>query len=81
MMRFKRAELRSVFGSMPAYLAVRAPWQFVIIEDAGKWSVSYRLTNPTGPVSASSTIMGPFDDFSDAADAAEAKLAELRRLA
>lgn len=65
---------------LPAWLARTGRWQFLIVEDAGQFTASYRLQNPTREVSASSTIMGPFASFEQAAEAAEDKWAEIKRL-
>lgn len=81
-MKFQRVTDPSLVGmGMEGYLARAGVWNFLIIKDLGKWSTSYRLHNPKRSVSASSTIMGPFEDFADAVRAAEDKLAELKRLA
>lgn len=79
-MNFARTALAG-FGTMPVYSAYAGPWQFIILQDMGKWSASYRLRLPKSPVSASSTIMGPFVSFDDAEAAAQEKLTELKRLA
>ena len=79
-MRFERVTYSGLLPEMEAYAASSGPWNFLIIKDMGKWTASYRLANPTGTVSASSTIMGPFDEFADAARAAEEKLIALRRV-
>lgn len=65
---------------LPSYIAHSGRWQFLIIVYKGAFTVSHRLRNPTQPVSASSTMQGPFTSLDDAIDAAETKLAELRRL-
>lgn len=80
-MRFIRTDLAPYGVRAEAYSAKAGPWNFLILNDSGAWTASYRLRDPKGSVSASSTIMGPFDEFSDATRAAEEKLAELRRLA
>lgn len=64
-----------------AYAARYGAWRFLIIEDRGEWTTSYRLIDPKAPVSASSTIRGPFEAFSDAARAADEMLADLRKMA
>ncbi|SDH07967.1 hypothetical protein [Pelagibacterium luteolum] len=66
---------------LPSYLARAGAWQFLIVEDRGLFTASYRLRNPKSAVSASSTIMGPFDSFEGAQDAANAKWQEIRGLA
>lgn len=76
-MNFQRAHID---GIPTAYAASVGQWNFLIIKDGGKWSTSYRMADPKGSVSASSTIRGPFEDFSDAVSAAHDMLAELRRL-
>lgn len=82
-MNFTRDLMMQALG-ITAYSAKASPWGFLIINDLGKWSASYRLLDehiPAGEsVSAASTMMGPFDDFAGAATAAEEKLTELRRL-
>ena len=82
-MIFRRDPMMQALG-ITAYFAKAKPWGFLIILDLGKWSASYRLLDehiPAGEsVSASSTMMGPFDDFAGAVTAAEEKLDELRRL-
>lgn len=80
-MRFERVTWPGLSPEMAAYAASAGPWNFLIINDRGAWTTSYRLADPKGTVSASSTIMGPFEDFSDATRAADDKLAELRRMA
>lgn len=81
-MKFQRVTNTFLVGAgMEGYLARAGKWNFLIVKDLGKWTTSYRLHKPTTTVSASSTIMGPFEEFRDAEMAAEAKLAELRRLA
>jgi hypothetical protein len=80
-MNFKRAKLNGLFGSMTAYSAKSGRWQFLILQDKGQWTVSYRIIDPSEPVSASSTIMGPFDSFDDAARAAEEQNNNLWRAA
>lgn len=76
-MNFQRV---AIPGIDIAYHAASGPWQFLVLQDMGKWSTSYRMIDPKVTVSASSTIRGPFDDFSDATAAADDMLAELRRL-
>lgn len=76
-MNFQRVHIDGIDA---AYHAVSGPWQFLVLQDMGKWSTSYRLVDPKAPVSASRTIRGPFDDFSDATAAADDMLSELRRL-
>lgn len=82
-MHFERVTYPGLLPDMEAYAASSGPWNFLIIKDMGKWSASYRLKDEAirkgERVSASSTIMGPFDDFADATSAAEEKLIELRR--
>lgn len=84
-MRFERMTYPNLLPEMEAYVARRGPWNFLVIKDGGQWTASYRLKDDAirqgQTVSASSTIMGPFDDFADAVSAAKAKWAELRRLA
>jgi hypothetical protein len=80
-MNFQRVKFPGLMADMTAYAARAGKWNFLIVEDMGRWTASYRLDRPTAPVSASSTIMGPFDTFHEADVAAHAKLAELRRLA
>lgn len=80
-MNFQRAPSVTALLGVDAYSARAGVWNFMVLLDGGKWSVSYRLHAPKGRVSASSTIMGPFEEFSDATQAAEEKFAELRRLA
>lgn len=70
----------NIDGIPTAYAAAFRQWNFLIICDGGSWTTSYRLADPKGTVSASSTIRGPFQDFSDAVSAAYDMLAELRRL-
>lgn len=81
-MNFKRCH--SPLLPVESYDANAGPYRFLILKDMGKFSVSYRLRDENIPkgvsVSASATIMGPFDEFSDATAAAEAKWAELKRL-
>lgn len=76
-MTFERVHIP---GIPVAYAAFSGKWQFMIIQEQTGWTTSYRLKNPTGTVSASSTIMGPFDEFIGAEYAAQQKLSELRRL-
>lgn len=82
-MRFEREQAMGALG-VTAYAAKSGRWGFLLIQDGGKWSGSYRLLDehiPQGEsVSAFSTMFGPFDDFADASKAAYAKLEELRRL-
>lgn len=77
-MHFMKASLP---GISTAFYAVEGPWTFLAIRDGDGWTVSYRLSQPTGPVSAASTIQGPFQSFEEAKRACRDKLAELRRLA
>jgi len=79
-MNFQRVTFPGLMPDMSAYAAEVGAWRFLIIKDMGRYTTSYRLINPKGPVSAASTIRGPFDDFSDATDAADDMLADLRRL-
>lgn len=65
---------------MTAHAARAGKWQFLILQDGNAWTVSYRLINPKGPVSASSTVKQVFGSFDDARDAAEQKRLELARL-
>ncbi len=80
MMNFQRVTFPGLMPEMEAYAARAGQWNFLIIQDMGQWTASYRLDQPSGTVSASSTIMGPFNEFSEATHAAETKIAELRRL-
>ena len=85
-MNFARAHLVGISPHLDAYSAKSGRWQFLIINDAGRYTLSHRLRDAEaakvkGGVSASSTIQGPFDDFGDAVAAAETKLAELRGMA
>ena len=66
-LNFQRRENFGLVG----YYAKSGPWQFLIIADMGKWSLSHRLVDPQGSVSASATIQGPFDTFEEASEAAE----------
>jgi len=75
-MKFERFNAFGVIG----FGAAAPPWQFVLLQDAAGWTTSYRLIAPTKTVSASSTIIGPFETFEEAKLAAENKLSELRRL-
>lgn len=77
-LRFEQA--KSPVKPYSAYLADVGRWRFLIIDDRGQFTVSYRLRNPKGSVSASSTIMGPFTSLGEAEDAANAKWAEIKRL-
>lgn len=79
-MNFKRCH--SPLLPMESWDAKAGRYRFLILKDMGKFSVSYRLRDEhvKGSVSASSTIMGPFDEFSEATAAAETKWAELKRL-
>lgn len=70
---------REKFG-LVGYYAKSGPWQFLIIADMGKWSLSHRLVDPKATVSASSTIQGPFDRFEEATAAAEKTRRELAGL-
>ncbi len=70
----------SDIAGLACYSAKAAPWQFVIISDRGKWTVSHRLIDPRVVVSASSTIQGPFDSFEDAWEAAEIRYQQLALL-
>ena len=70
---------REKFG-LVGYVAKSGPWQFVIIADMGKWTVSHRLADPRATVSASSTIQGPFETFEEATAAAESTRRELAGL-
>jgi hypothetical protein len=79
-MQFERTASPLLAG-IETYIARCGKWNFLIIKDTGKWTASYRLHDPKTTVSASSTIMGPFDEFDDAVGASEAKWQELRRLA
>lgn len=74
-MQFER--IPDILG-MTAYAAVAGKWQFLILQDGPHWTASYRLSQPTGVVSASGTVMGPFGNFETAERAAKAKLRELR---
>lgn len=75
-LNFQRREKFGLVG----YVAKAGQWQFMIIADMGKWSVSHRLVDPKGTVSASSTIEGPFDTFDEASEAAEATSRKLSGL-
>jgi len=70
-----------LFEPMKSYAAAAGKWQFLIIDDNGAYTASYRLRDPAGEVSASSTIMGPFGSVREAELACEAKWRELRSLA
>lgn len=76
-MHFMKA---SIPGISTAFYAVEEPWTFLAIREADGWTTSYRLSQPTGPVSAASTIQGPFPSFEEAKRACREKLADLRRL-
>lgn len=67
------------FG-LAGYYAKAGRWQFLIISDMGKWTVSHRLIDPKEAVSASSTMQGPFDTFEEAAAAAESTRRDLAGL-
>lgn len=75
-MRFK--PIPPILG-MTAYAARAGRWRFLILDDGGVWTVSYRLAKPKDPVSASSTIRRTFGSFADAYRAAEDMHAELGR--
>lgn len=64
---------------MKAYAARAGRWNFVIIDDDGVWTMSYRLVKPNGQVSASSTIRRTYGSFADACAAAEDMHSELGR--
>jgi hypothetical protein len=70
---------RENFG-LAGYYAKAGKWQFLIIMDMGKWTVSHRLIDPRQAVSAASTIQGPFETFDEAVAAANGKHRELAGL-
>lgn len=71
---------RSDVVGLACYAATASPWQFLIIMDMGKWTVSHRLIDPRQAVSAASTIQGPFETFDEAVAAANGKHRELAGL-
>lgn len=71
----------ATIAGMRTYAALAHGWQFLLVDDAGAWTMSYRQQHPRGHVSASSTMSGPFESFDEASSAAESKLAHLRGMA
>lgn len=63
------------------FIASAGRWNFLLVNDTGAWTVSYRLRKPTREVSASSTMIGPFDTFEEAKEAANEKWREIKRMA
>lgn len=81
MLNFRFIRDASMITGLDTYEAKSRGWQFVMIHDLVGWTISYRQVNPRRPVSASSTIQGPFATREEAETAANSKLDELRRMA
>ena len=84
-MNFRRVPKNDTMAAwgFDSWVAPFGPWNFLIVNDPAHkpgFTVSYRLAAPVGTVSASSTIMGPFETFEEAKRAARDKAAELARL-